>query len=195
MASYSNVDVTGGVTPPATVRVWDPFIRIFHWSVVALFAIAFLSADEIEGLHLWAGYAITALVGLRIVWGFVGPRHARFSDFVRGPTAIWSYVKNAMHLDAPRTLGHNPAGGAMIIALLVMLVGLSATGILMTTDMYWGSKALEEIHEALAYSTLFLVGLHIVGVIFASVEQGENLVKSMVTGKKRALEDEHQSNT
>lgn len=176
----------GGLKPPATVKVWDPFVRIFHWSLVALFVVAFLTGDEIEWLHLTAGYAIAALVTLRIVWGFVGPRHARFSDFVKGPRAILAYLGKAIRLEAPRTLGHNPAGGAMIVALLLMLVGLSVTGILMTTDAYWGSKTLEEVHEALAYATLGLVALHVIGVVLASVEHGENLVKSMLTGWKRA---------
>lgn len=185
MKSYSNVVGPGGVTPPETVRVWDPVIRIFHWSLVALFAIAFLTGDEVEWLHLWAGYAVAALVVFRILWGFIGSRYARFSEFVSGPVATWVYLKKAAHLNAPRTLGHNPLGAAMIIALLTMLMGLSATGFLMTTDQFWGSKALEVVHEAMAYLTLGLVGLHVVGVIFASVEHGENLIASMVTGKKR----------
>lgn len=187
MESYSDVVGTGGVTPPVAERVWDPFVRIFHWSLVALFAIAFLTGDEIEWLHIWAGYAIAGLVAARIVWGFIGSRYARFSEFVRWPAATWTYLKQAMRLSAPRTLGHNPLGAAMIIALLTMLVGLSATGILMTTARFWGSKALAEIHETLAYLTLGLVGLHILGVILASVEHGENLIAAMVTGKKRKI--------
>ena len=178
----------GGLKPPATVKVWDPCVRIFHWSLVALFVVAFLTGDEIEWLHLTAGYAIAALVTLRIAWGFFGPRYARFSDFVKGPRAILAYVGKAIRLEAPRTLGHNPAGGAMIVALLLLLVGLSVTGILMTTDAFWGSKTLEEVHEVLAYATLGLVVLHVIGVVLASVEHGENLVKSMVTGRKRAIE-------
>lgn len=167
------------------VRVWDPFVRLFHWSLVALFTLAFLTGDEIEWLHLWAGYAIAGLVAARIVWGFIGPRYARFADFVKGPRTVMTVLKLSVHLEAPRYLGHNPAGGAMILALLAMLAGLSFTGFLMTTDAYWGSKALEEVHEALAYITLGLVGLHVLGVIVASIEHGENLVKSMITGRKR----------
>jgi cytochrome b len=176
----------GGAPPPATIKVWDPFVRIFHWSLVGLFAIAFLTGDEIEWLHLWAGYGIAALVAMRIVWGFIGSRYARFSDFVKGPHAIASFLKESVRLQAPRHLGHNPAGGAMVIALLVMLVGLSVTGFALTTDAFWGSIAMEEIHEVLANVTLGLVGLHILGVGLASVEHGENLVKAMFTGRKRA---------
>ena len=187
MNDRKTADGAGGIEPPATVSVWDPFVRIFHWSLVVLFAVAFLTGDEVEWLHISAGYAIAALVALRIVWGFIGSRYARFANFVKGPTAIVSYLRQAVRLEAPRTLGHNPAGGAMIVALLVMLVGLSVTGILMTTDAFWGSKTLEEIHEAFAYTTLGLVALHVFGVIVASIEHGENLVRSMFVGTKRAV--------
>ncbi len=185
MNTVEHISKAGGVTPPATIKVWDPFVRIFHWSLVALFTIAFLTGDEIEWLHLWAGYAIAALVALRVVWGFIGSRHARFADFVKGPRAVASFLKQSVRLEAPRYLGHNPAGGAMVIALLVMLAGLSVTGFALTTDAFWGSKAMEEIHEILANVTLGLVCLHILGVIVASVEHGENLVKAMFTGLKR----------
>lgn len=187
----------GGTMPPATslkahvltapvVQVWDPFVRIFHWSLVGLFVIAFVTGDETEWLHLTAGYAIAALVLLRIIWGFVGPRHARFSDFVRTPREVTGYVHRAMRLRAPRYLGHNPAGGAMIIALLAMLVGISATGFMMTTDAFWGAQWVEDLHEGLVYVTLGLIALHVAGVVFASIEHGENLVKAMITGRKRA---------
>lgn len=178
----------GGTAPPASVKVWDPFVRIFHWSLVVLFAVAFLTGDEIEWLHLGAGYAIAALVALRIVWGFVGSRYARFSNFVRGPAAVLAFLKQSIRLEAPRHLGHNPAGGAMILALLAMLIGLSVTGILLTTDAFWGSKSLEEVHEVMAYVTLGLVGLHVLGVILAGIEHGENLVRAMITGRKRPLQ-------
>ncbi|WP_045837590.1 cytochrome b/b6 domain-containing protein [Hyphomicrobium sp. 99] len=186
MSHSDSLREAGGISPPATVKVWDPFIRVFHWSLVLLFAIAFLTGDEIEWMHLWAGYAIAALVGLRILWGFIGSRHARFSDFVKGPSTIFQYLKQSTRLEAPRYVGHNPAGGAMIVLLIVMLIGLSITGYLMTTDAFWGSKPMEEVHEALANITLGLVALHVLGVILASLEHGENLVKAMITGRKRS---------
>ena len=186
MTHREQSEIAGGIAPPATVKVWDPFIRIFHWSLVALFAIAFLTGDEIEWLHLVAGYSIAGLVALRLVWGFVGPRHARFADFVKGPGSVATFLKQSARLEAPRHIGHNPAGGMMIVALLAGLIGLSITAVLMTTDAFWGSKAMEEIHEVLANGMLILIAFHVFGVIFASVEHGENLVKSMVTGRKRA---------
>lgn len=175
----------GGATPPATVKVWDPFVRVFHWSLVALFAIAYATGDEIERVHIMAGYAIAGLLALRIVWGFIGPRHARFADFVRSPREAMSYMRDVMLFRARRYIGHNPAGGLMVIALIVSLAGTSITGYMLTTDAYWGSKAMEEIHEALANATVVLVVLHVLGVLVASFEHRENLVKAMITGRKR----------
>lgn len=177
----------GGATPPATVEVWDPFVRVFHWSLVMLFAIAFLTGDEAERVHIAAGYAIAGLLALRIAWGIVGPRHARFSDFVRPPRAALAHLRDALSLRARRHLGHNPAGGLMIIALIGMLTGTCATGYLMTTDAYWGSHAIEEVHGAFATATVALVAFHVVGVLATSLLQRENLVKAMITGRKRVV--------
>ena len=151
-----------------------------------LFAVALLTGDEIEKVHIWAGYEIAALVALRIIWGFVGPRIAQFSGFVKGPREVGDFILRSTRRKAPRSIGHNPVGGLMIVALLAMLVGLSVTGYMMTTDAYWGSGAIEDIHEALAYTTPGLVGLHVLSVLITSVEHGENLVKAMVTGRKKA---------
>jgi cytochrome b len=176
----------GGATPPTTVKVWDPFVRLFHWSLVGLFATAYLTGDEIEKVHIAAGYAIAGLLSLRILWGFVGPRHARFSVFVRSPREALGYMRDALLLRARRYIGHNPAGGLMVVALLVMLAGTCITGYLMTTDAFWGSEAMEEVHGALANGTVALVALHVLGVLVASFEHRENLVKAMLTGRKRA---------
>ncbi|MGL4397424.1 MAG: cytochrome b/b6 domain-containing protein [Hyphomicrobium sp.] len=186
MTHVLDADTAGGSMPPATVKVWDPFVRIFHWGLVTFFAVAFLTGDEIEWLHLAAGYGIAALIGMRLVWGLIGPRYARFSDFVKGPRAVTTFLMQSARLSAPRHLGHNPAGGAMVVALLAMLAGLSLTGFLMTTDSYWGSEVLEDVHEVLANITLGLVAFHVLGVVVASFEHGENLVKAMITGRKRA---------
>ncbi|MCU0893888.1 MAG: cytochrome b/b6 domain-containing protein [Rhodospirillales bacterium] len=197
MNASNGAAAAGGAVPPAavlpadapaqpTVRVWDPFVRIFHWSLVGLFTVAFATGDESERLHLAAGYAIAGLVLLRLVWGFVGSKHARFNDFVRSPGKVRTFMALAMRFRAPRVLGHNPAGGMMILALLAMLIGISATGFMMTTDPFWGAEWVEELHEALVYASLWLIVVHIAGVVFSSIEHGENLVKAMITGRKRA---------
>lgn len=168
------------------VRVWDPFVRLFHWSLVALFAFAFLTGDEWDAAHEAAGYAIAALVAARLVWGVIGSPHARFVNFVRGPRAVLRFLAATARLRAPRHLGHNPAGGAMVIALLLAIAGIAATGIMMTSDAWFGVEWVEEAHEALAFGTLALVALHVAGVIIASLEHRENLVVAMVSGFKRA---------
>lgn len=185
MSMVNEAIEAGGAMPPATIKVWDPFVRIFHWALATLFLIAYATGDEIERVHIVAGYVIAGLIALRLVWGFVGPQHARFSNFVRPPREVIAYLRDIALLRAPRYLGHNPAGGAMVVALLVMLGGTCVTGYAMTTDAFWGAKWIEEVHEACANLTLGLVIVHVLGVIVASFEHNENLVKSMITGRKR----------
>ena len=185
MSSIDNAIATGGVTPPKAVKVWDPLVRVFHWSLATLFVVAYASGEEAEQLHIAAGYAIAGLIALRIVWGVVGPAHARFSSFVKSPQVVLGYLRDIVLFRATRHLGHNPAAGAMIVALLVMLAGTSITGYLMTTDAGWGAKEVEEIHEAFATATVGLIVFHLLGVFLASFTHGENLVKSMITGWKR----------
>ena len=168
----------------ATAKVWDLFVRIFHWSLVVLFAIAWVT-EEIQSLHQPVGYAILGLVLLRVVWGFAGSTHARFADFVRSPAATLAYARGLLTGTAPRVLGHNPLAGVMILALLAMLLATGASGWLMTTGTFRSAEWLEELHEALASLTLALVGLHILAVVVMSAVHGENLVRSMITGRKR----------
>ncbi|HEY6858226.1 MAG TPA: cytochrome b/b6 domain-containing protein [Pseudolabrys sp.] len=184
-AHHEVVIEAGGAMPPATVKVWDPFVRVFHWSLATLFMVAYVSGDDVEQVHIAAGYAIAGLIALRIIWGSIGPRYARFSNFVQSPRQVLSYIRDVAIFRAPRYLGHNPAGGAMIIALLVMLVGTSITGFMMTTDAFWGAKWVEEIHEAFANLTAALVVIHVLGVLLSSFGHRENLVKSMITGWKQ----------
>ncbi|MFN3657873.1 MAG: cytochrome b/b6 domain-containing protein [Pseudolabrys sp.] len=186
MSVMNDTIEAGGATPPATVKVWDLFVRVFHWSLAGAFVLAYATGDEIEKVHVAAGYTIAGLIALRILWGFVGPRHARFANFVRPPREVLAYLREVALLRAPRYLGHNPAGGAMVVALIVMLAATCTTGVMMTTDAFWGAEWVEEAHETLANLTVGLVVLHVLGVLAASFEHGENLVKAMITGRKRA---------
>ncbi|MGE0289849.1 MAG: cytochrome b/b6 domain-containing protein [Bradyrhizobium sp.] len=182
-----------------TVPVWDPLVRIFHWLLVAGFFTAYLTEDDFMTLHAWAGYLVLSLLAFRLAWGFVGPRHARFSDFVAPPGEALRYLGRVVTGRAPRHLGHNPAGGLMIVALLVGLVLTGASGLvvygveeqagpLAAYVAHWPraiGKAFEEVHEFLANGVLLLVFVHVAGVIVESLLHRENLVKAMWTGEKR----------
>ncbi len=168
-----------------TVKVWDISIRLFHWSLVIAFALAWISAEEWEQFHEIVGYTMGGLIAFRIVWGIIGTSHARFCDFIYRPSVIVGYVRDSFALRAKRYIGHNPAGGAMVIALLLSIIAVAASGIAMTGVMPFSGEWIEEVHEITANMTLLLIALHIVGVIFASFEHRENLVKAMFTGYKR----------
>ncbi len=111
--------------------VWDPLIRLFHWTLVASFTIDYLTGETLLDLHIWVGYLIAGLLAFRIIWGFIGPQHARFSDFVCPPRVVIDYLKSLVSGHPQRYLGHNPAGGLMVLALLVSLGLTTITGILM----------------------------------------------------------------
>ena len=185
-AGTDQSSAAGGTSPPATVPVWDVFVRVFHWSLAVSFAVAWITADEWDRLHEWAGYSASALVGLRIVWGFVGAPHARFSDFVRSPFVVLGYLGDVLRGRERRFLGHNPAGGSMIIALLFGICSLGVTGWMLTSNAFWGVEWVEDVHEVLANGLLALVPLHVAGVLMASFSHRENLVRAMLTGRKRA---------
>ncbi len=184
------------LTPPISVRVWDPLVRVFHWSLVLFFLTAYLSEDDFESLHVWSGYTVAALLAFRLVWGLIGSRHARFSDFVKSPRKVMQYLRDIPGGRAKRYLGHNPAGGAMIVALLCFIAGTVIFGMAtLGADEGAGPLAgswlasfdehtLKEIHEFFANGTLMLVFLHVAGVIFSSIHHRENLARAMVNGRK-----------
>lgn len=111
------------------IRVWDPLVRIFHWSLVVSFAIAYFSGDEENAIHIYSGYIVAALISFRLIWGFIGSRHARFSDFVYSPRTVLAYMKSMMTGQVRRYIGHNPEGGAMIVVLLLSLAVVSYSGL------------------------------------------------------------------
>ncbi len=167
------------------VKVWDFAIRAFHWTLVASFIFAYLTADKWDKLHEMSGYIIIGLIEFRLLWGMVGSSNAKFANFVKSPLTVVDYLRQIKQGKAKRYVGHNPAGGAMIVALLIALAIISATGFAMTTDFFWGVGWVEDLHEFSVNGTIVLIVIHIGGVIFASREHNENLIKAMITGRKR----------
>lgn len=163
------------------MKVWDPFVRVAHWLLVASVATAWLTR---EALHEWLGYAALGIVALRVAWGGIGPHYARFRQFVRGPAATLAYARAFAARTEPRHLGHNPLGGWMIIALLATVALTCASGWLSTTDRFWGVAWVQDTHEFLADALVALAALHVAGVIHASLRHRENLPGAMVTGRK-----------
>lgn len=170
-----------------TVKVWDPLVRVLHWSLAIVFLVNFVDEGG-DPLHNWLGYGALFLIGVRIVWGLIGPRRARFSDWVRGPRAVRRYLGERLAGRSRRKLGHNPAAATMMIALLIGVILVGVTGWLQTTNHFFGEEWLEELHEVLAYGVLAMVGLHVVAAITESFHYRENLIGSMIHGRKRALE-------
>ena len=180
------------------IKVWDPLVRFFHWALVISFFLAYFTEDDFLTLHSWAGYFILALLAIRIIWGFIGTRYAKFSDFIYSPSNIKQFIKDTLQLKAKRYLGHNPAGGAMVIMLMLSLLATTISGVLLLgadegagplahlfaqTGGFW-EEVLEEVHEFFANFTLLLVFVHVAGVIIESLIHKESLVKSMITGYK-----------
>ena len=191
---------------PTQIKVWDPVVRFFHWSLVSAFVIAYITEEDLLSVHTWAGYLIVGLLVVRIIWGFIGTHYARFSDFVHRPSTIIQFLKNTLALRAKRYLGHNPAGGAMVLLLIFSLFATTTSGILLSgaeeqagpvaswftqTGGYWGS-ALEELHEFFANFTVLLVFIHIAGVIVESLIHKENLLSAMLNGFKSAEPRAHE---
>lgn len=200
---------------PALVTVWDPLIRVGHWGLLAAVAVALITRGEPELLHQGAGYVIAAYVVWRVAWGIAGPQHARFEAFVRSPIDALRYLADLVRGKAKRHVGHSPAGGWMVIALLVAFSGTVATGLAMESRVPvpafmaplvahdGGERAesgeadeagereespWEEVHEAFSNLVLALALLHVAGVALASFAHRENLTRSMIDGRKRMEE-------
>jgi len=165
------------------VRVWDLGVRLFHWSLVSMVGLAYVF-DEPRKLHRGLGYVVIGLIAFRLIWGFVGGRHARFADFIPRPMRLFGYLRDMLRGREERYLGHNPAGAAMILLLLCTLSAIGATGYMMGIDAYFGKDWVEHTHKLLVNFLILFVAGHVGGVIFSSWRHRENLVKSMVTGQK-----------
>ncbi|SFV55269.1 Ni,Fe-hydrogenase I cytochrome b subunit [hydrothermal vent metagenome] len=207
----------------SNIKVWDIVVRIFHWSLVISFFTAYIS-EEGSLLHIYSGYTVLFLITFRVLWGIVGSKYARFSNFIYSPTTTLNYLKEFINKKPKRYLGHNPAGTLMIIILLLSLFLATISGlkiyaieegkspfsennISIITNAYAdyddddddykyknkkykdSEEFWEEVHEASVNFILFLIFLHILGVIISGKLHNENLIKSMITGNKKNNEN------
>jgi cytochrome b len=169
-----------------SVKVWDWPVRVFHWTLAASVIGAYVTgeSEDFERLHHTLGWVAAGLIGFRVVWGLVGTRYARFSEFVRGPAQVWSYIKSLRSSEPQHFVGHNPVGAVAVI-LLMALVALSVyTGWLALAEN--AAEWTEDAHEIASNALIILVVVHVAGVLWSSRTHGENLLKAMLTGRKQA---------
>lgn len=178
------------MTSGGRLRVWDPVVRLTHalYGVLVVAAIVTSERDETGWLHLRFGVALLAVLVLRIVWGLVGSRYARFAQFVRGPHAVLDAARAMLRGQPQRTLGHNPVGGVMVVVLLLVMAGTALTGVLVSLGGEpVAAGFVGRLHAASALVLPALILVHVAGVLFSSAQEGQNLVLGMVTGWKHAL--------
>jgi cytochrome b len=196
MFHQSGKDMPTQSATPSTMKAWDPLIRIFHWSLVISFVIAFVTEGDWINVHIWAGYAVSGLIVFRLFWGVVGSRNARFTSFVRSRQVVIEHLKAMLAFRPAHYLGHNPVAAVMVMLLLVSIVMVAFSGIVLiaidgqgplasTVFSSWNGDWMKDIHELLANFSLLLVFGHIAGVLFSSFLEGENLAKAMITGRKK----------
>ncbi|MCP8686701.1 cytochrome b/b6 domain-containing protein [Marinobacterium sedimentorum] len=170
---------------PETKVIWDPVIRVFHWSLALAFVLDYAVLEEGETAHEWAGYYCLAIMLVRVIWGFVGPRNARFADFMPTKAGVRHHLGLLRQGQVEVHDGHNPAGGLMVLALMagVTLTGLS--GWMLELDLFWGEDWAKGIHELFANLTMTLVLVHVTAVVFFSWYGPDNLIYNMLTGRRR----------
>jgi cytochrome b len=173
------------MTDMQRILVWDLPVRLGHWLMAIGFALAWVTGDSEEWrlVHIFAGGTVTAIALFRLLWGIVGSKYARFTDFVRGPQPVFRYLKSLLSASPQHSVGHNPAGGWAILALLILALATGASGWLAYQEM--GGEWMGELHEGVASVMLAVVLVHLAGVMLGSLVHRENLVWAMLTGRKQ----------
>ncbi len=168
------------------ILVWDFPTRAFHWSLALAFAVAWASAESERwrDIHVMAGYTMLGLVAFRLLWGLVGTRYARFSSFAYGPRRVLAYLRSLLTRSPEHYVGHNPAGSWAIYGLLALSALAIASGYAAYEE--WGGHWVEEAHEEISEFMVLVVFVHVAGVAVSSLLHRENLVRAMLTGRKRA---------
>lgn len=172
------------------IRVWDAPVRVFHWLLVFCFVGAYLSAESEVWrlLHITLGYTLGGLLAFRLVWGVIGTRYARFGNFLCGPGAVLQYLRSIRAKQPEHHLGHNPAGSVAIVLLMLLGLGITASGYVTYNDL--GPGWVAQLHDGLANAMVLVIIGHLLGVASASLQHRENLVRSMITGFKKGEPDQ-----
>jgi len=172
------------------ILVWDIPTRVFHWLLALSFIGAYVTAESERWalIHVTCGYSLLGLIVFRLIWGLTGTRYARFSEFVSGPSSVIRYMSGLVRGRPPHYVGHNPAGALAILALLLLglVSGVSGWMVYEDVEVEW----LEWLHETASVSMLVMVFIHVAGVLVSSRLHGENLVRSMIDGRKKAKADQ-----
>lgn len=173
----------------ATEKLWDPLVRLFHWSLVFIFFANYFFNEEGDDWHQWLGYAAVAWLVVRFVWGFFGRGAARWADFFPTPARLSIHIHALVRGEAYHRMGHSPLGGLVMILMMLCILSLGITGYMMQEiDYFWGEDWVEDLHGWIANSLLALVIIHVFAALFESYRLKENLPLSMVTGKRRKLD-------
>ncbi len=171
---------------PKDVKVWDPVVRLFHWTVVAACTLNLFILEEGKYWHRMTGYVVAVALTVRLIWGFVGTKHARFRDFFPTPARIREQIRGIVAHNEKRYVGHNPLASVMMLLLIALLAATALTGWMTTLDAFWGERWLEQLHGTIANGIMILIFIHAGAAIVESWRHRENLVWSMVTGRKKA---------
>lgn len=180
--------------------VWDIFVRLFHWSLAASVLFAWWTSEQGGNWmtwHMYAGYTVLGLVLFRILWGLFGSHYARFSEFVSGPVTTFRYGLKLLRRSEPHHLGHNPLGGWMVIALLLLAISQASTGLFANDEIFTEGPLVHLIsydlsveitrwHKWLFDILLIAIGLHLLGVIYHQLLKKEKLIQAMLHGNKTA---------
>ncbi|MCU7553800.1 cytochrome b/b6 domain-containing protein [Alteromonas sp. ASW11-19] len=178
--------------------VWDLPTRLFHWLLVAALSAQYVTAEWLDDAmqwHFWIGYFVIGLIVFRIVWGLVGPAHARFSNFITGPVAVWRYLKTLPDASAPAHVGHNPLGGWFVIIMLACVALQAVSGLFMTDDVFLDGpyrhlsseptlQLMNTLHHTVIDILLGVIALHIAAIAFYALYKRQSLTPAMVHGKK-----------
>lgn len=169
-----------------TVQLWDPLLRLIHLSIAIVFFANYFFNEEGDDWHQWLGYYALACVVVRVVWGFVGPRSARWADFWPTPSGVAGHARDLLRGEHVHGMGHSPIGALVMVLMLIGITGLGLTGwASQEVDALWGVDWPMDVHSWLANALLVLVCVHVLGAIVESVRLRENLPLSMITGRRR----------